>query len=110
MKYKLSVPPTMEQGSYNIIIRPAPNESKSAAALWCYNSARAHDGLPPIARMPKGTTYTPIYDYIVQVWTGSQYGWEDATAEETRREALERLKEYRENAPEPARLIRRPAE
>jgi hypothetical protein len=28
-----------------------------ADALSEYNSARAHDGLPPIKRMPSGTTY-----------------------------------------------------
>jgi len=26
-------------------------------ALWQYNGARAHDGLPPLKCMPKGTKY-----------------------------------------------------
>ena len=34
-------------------------------------------------------------------------GWEDLTTEETRREAKERLKEYRENAPGVYRLVKR---
>lgn len=36
----------------------------------------------------------------VQTFTGQQYGWECATAEDSFREARERLKEYRENQPE----------
>lgn len=109
MKYRLSVPPTNEQGSYNIIIT-VTNETKSAAALWHYNSARAHDGLEPVKRMPKGTTYTPVYFYVIQQHTGSRYGWDDVCQEDTRAEGIERLKEYRENQPEYlARMIRRRA-
>lgn len=44
--------------------------------------------------------------YEVQQWTGKQYGWEAVTAETTRKEAKERLREYRENQPQyPARLV-----
>lgn len=44
--------------------------------------------------------------YIIQGRYGSR--WEDETAEETRAEALERLREYRDNMPEyQHRLIRR---
>lgn len=107
--YTLEVPPTMQQGSYKITITVSSNETKSAAALWHYNSARAHDGQPPIKRMPAGTKYIPLYTYIIQQYTESQYGWEDATEEENREDARERLKEYRENQPEfPARMIKRP--
>ena len=45
--------------------------------------------------------------WVVQSWTGQQYGWEDETAEESRAEGKERLKEYRENSPMPSRLVRR---
>jgi hypothetical protein len=37
-------------------------------------------------------------------------GWECETAEETRREALARLREYRENMPEYAHRLRATAE
>lgn len=43
--------------------------------------------------------------YVVQVHYGS--GWEDVTEEETRSEAIQRRKEYRENVQYPVRLIRR---
>lgn len=41
-----------------------------------------------------------VDEYIVQGKYGDRYGWEDVTAEETRKEARTRLKEYRENEPE----------
>ena len=44
--------------------------------------------------------------YVVQGHYG-HHGWEDVTAEETRKEALARLREYRENESAPFRLIRR---
>jgi len=52
--YKVTVPPTMEQGSYTT------KAYSRADALWDYNSCRAHDGLPPLARMPNGTVYELI--------------------------------------------------
>lgn len=43
--------------------------------------------------------------YVVQGYYGSLYGWEDTTEEETRREGMVRLREYRENQPDiPFRL------
>jgi len=51
-KYMVKVPPTMEQGSYSC------KAIDRKDALWKYNSARAHDGLEPIERMPNGTRYT----------------------------------------------------
>jgi hypothetical protein len=59
MKYIVTVPPTWEQGSYSTVVS-APSrygETPAQQALSDYNSCRAHDGLPPIKRMPKGTTY-----------------------------------------------------
>jgi len=96
--YKLSVPPTMEQGGYNIEFTPAPNETPAACALWHYNSARAHDGLPPLRRMPKGTVYTVKREYILLANYGQ--GWEEETIEETHKDIVTRLREYRENAPQ----------
>lgn len=96
--YKLSVPPTDEQGSYNIEFTPAPNVSPAAAALWHYNSARAHDGLPPLRRMPKGTTYRVKREYVL--WADYGQGWEEETIESTHRDIISRLHEYRENAPQ----------
>jgi len=96
--YILKVPPTMEQGSYNIEFTPSANETPAACALWYYNSARAHDGLDPIKRMPKGTQYTAKKEYILLADYGQ--GWEEETAEETRRDIIARLREYRENAPQ----------
>lgn len=61
-RYIVKVPPTMEQGSYTTSVTTRGgwfNESISKQALRDYNSARAHDGLPPIKRMPKGTKYIP---------------------------------------------------
>ena len=49
-KYTVTVPPTTEQGGHTMIA------TSRADALWIYNSAREHDGLPPIARMPNGTS------------------------------------------------------
>ena len=56
-KYKVTVPPTREQGSYTTIVS-GPDYRKDA--LWDYNSCRAHDGLQPLQRMPAGTVYTRI--------------------------------------------------
>jgi hypothetical protein len=36
-------------------------------------------------------------EYTIQQYTGSQYGWEDVTAEDTRTEAIAQLRTYREN-------------
>lgn len=45
------VPPTIEMGSYRA------NCSNKKDALYSYNSARSHDGLPPLLKMPRGTKY-----------------------------------------------------
>lgn len=60
--YIVTVPPTWEQGSYTTRVRATYYESYRQAALSDYNSARAHDGLPPIKRMPRGTKYTREQD------------------------------------------------
>jgi hypothetical protein len=56
-RFKVTVPPTMEMGSFHTTARDREFESKEQEALWDYNSAREHDGLPPLKRMPKGTKY-----------------------------------------------------
>jgi hypothetical protein len=60
MKYKVNVPPTMEQGSYKCIAEASYSETMRQNALWQYNKAREHDGLPPVKRLPNGTTFDPV--------------------------------------------------
>ena len=57
MKYIVTVPPTMEQGSYKTIVAGSVYQTIKQEALQDYNSARDHDGLSPLKRMPKGTIY-----------------------------------------------------
>lgn len=52
-RFIVTVGPTWEQGSTKLVADSRED------ALWQYNSCRAHDGLPPIKRMPRGTKYTP---------------------------------------------------
>ncbi len=59
-RYRFTVPPTAEQGSYSGNCSASYMETHRKDALRDYNSARAHDGLPPIARMPRGTRYQRI--------------------------------------------------
>lgn len=66
MKYRVNVPPTTEQGSYKTIVSGSWGQTYRSEALQDYNSARAHDGLPPVKRMPAGTTYVPIVKNEVQ--------------------------------------------
>lgn len=60
MKYKVTVPPTKEMGSYFCNASRSYGQTLAGCALQSYNSARAHDGLPPLSRMPSGTLYTAI--------------------------------------------------
>jgi hypothetical protein len=110
MHYKVTVPPAAEQGSYKTIVSSNYGESYRARALWDYNSARAHDGLPPVSRMPAGTIYAPIVEYVLQGNYGYGHGWEDLTAEETRKECRERLREYQENEGGSYRIVKRAVE
>jgi hypothetical protein len=57
--YIVTVPPTAEQGSYKTKARASYGQTMRGAALQDYNSCRAHDGFPPVSRMPAGTKYTP---------------------------------------------------
>lgn len=58
-KYKVSVPSTMEMGAYTTIVSDSYTTPQKDA-LSDYNSAREHDGLKDLKRMPKGTKYTKI--------------------------------------------------
>ena len=99
MKYKVNVPPTAEQGSYTTIVKSGTNETINQQALWDYNSARAHDGLPSIKRMPNGTTYAAIKEWVLWANYGYGHGWEEETIEESYKAAREQIKCYRKNAP-----------
>ena len=57
-KYRVNVPPTMKIGSFTAIVSNEFDDTYKKDALWQYNSAREHDNLPPVKRMPKGTKYT----------------------------------------------------
>lgn len=59
-RYKFTVPPTMEVGSYSGIASDDYGQSYQKEALWDYNNARDHDGLQPLKRMPKGTKYVRL--------------------------------------------------
>lgn len=90
---KFSVPPTREVGSYSGTCSASHGETYRQSALWEYNSCRAHDGLPPVSRMPSGTVYTiPRPPYYVQRADGRQV--ETVDEFETRAEAIAMRKEY----------------
>jgi hypothetical protein len=55
--YVITMPPTREVGSYKTKYC-GPKAGARASALWDYNSARRHDGLPPVERLPPGTKIT----------------------------------------------------
>lgn len=97
MKYRVTVPPTNDQGSFTFIVSDK-YQSAAADALQDYNSARAHDGQSPLRRMPKGTEYSKVMEYVLLADYGQ--GWEEETVEATHREIVARLHEYRENAPQ----------
>lgn len=110
MRYTVKVPPTREQGSYRTTCSSESHyQSYRAEALQDYNSAREHDGLPPISRMPAGTSYTPIVTFDLEKDYGFGCGWELVTSEETRKEAREQRKTYQDNEGGVFRIVRRPA-
>lgn len=89
-----TVPPTREVGSYTGHCSASYGETLAQSALWAYNSARAHDGFPPLSRMPAGTVYhKPAAPYYVQRRDGRNL--ETVDEFETRKEARAMLAEYR---------------
>lgn len=82
----------------------------------CGSCGRAWDDDKPTALTPAPSGRCPFEhmhastraEYVVQGRYPGAHGWEDVTAEDSRSEARQRLKEYRENCPEyPHRLITR---
>jgi hypothetical protein len=105
MKYTVKVPPTAQVGSYQTTVTSGRSETPAQQALWDYNSCRAHDGLPPVSRMPAGTSYIPQVTFDLEGNYG--HGWEVVTSEDTFKAAREQLKCYRENEGGTYRIIRR---
>jgi len=56
--------------------------------------------------MPAGTKYEMVREWVLYAKYDNWHGWEEETIEKTRKEILERLKEYRENAPEYSYRVR----
>lgn len=59
-KYRVTVPPTAELGSYTTIARASGSETYQQNALWDYNKCREREGHEPLTRMPAGTKYERI--------------------------------------------------
>ena len=47
-------------GSFVGVCSQSLMESFVENALWHYNQAREHDGLPPLSEMPDNTSYKPL--------------------------------------------------
>jgi hypothetical protein len=60
---KATVPPTPNTGSCVITGTCSLYETYKQNILWAYNKMRQHDGLEPVTRMPKGTTYRKLAGY-----------------------------------------------
>jgi hypothetical protein len=58
--YSCFVPSTFHMSECRIVARSTPMETKVQCALRDYNNQREREGLRPLNRMPKGTTYTVI--------------------------------------------------
>lgn len=87
---RFTVPPTAEMGSYSGNCSASYGETFRQCALWDYNSARAHDGLPPLSRMPAGTRYHAARAYYVNTSRG-----ETVDEFDDRKEARRCVGEYR---------------
>jgi hypothetical protein len=97
MTYKFTVPPTHDVGSYSGTCTASARETYRQNALRDYNSVRAHDGHPPVFKMPDGTTYTRVYEWEVDQWYPGR--WERVHTATTRAEAAQVMKVYRANTP-----------
>jgi len=49
-------------GNFTTIATSSPMETKEENALWSYNSARQHDGLKPLKKLPKNFKFEKICD------------------------------------------------
>jgi hypothetical protein len=91
---RYTVPPTAHVGSYSGTVSASYGETLAASALWDYNSCRAHDGLPPLSRMPAGTVYHKPARPVYVNRKGGGYT-ETVDQFDTRKEARAMLAEYR---------------
>lgn len=94
MKIKFTVPPTSDVGSYSGTCSAGYYHTPAQDALADYNSARAHDGLSPLRRMPAGTKYhRPAAPWFINRRDGRTRETVDQFG--TRKEARAMLAEYR---------------
>ncbi len=56
MRIKYRVPATNDMSPCTLIGTKHTMETAHENALWEYNRMRDHDGLPPLKRLPAGTT------------------------------------------------------
>jgi len=90
---KFTVPPTGEVGSYSGTACANRGETLAVNALRDYNSCRAHDGLPPLKRMPAGTVYHQPARFFI---TRKGGGYRETVDEfDTHEAAYNALREYR---------------
>lgn len=59
--YEVRIPPTSTMSSYFTNAKGSNRETVRENALWHYNSARDHDGLPPVRRLPQKTKFKPVW-------------------------------------------------
>jgi hypothetical protein len=62
MKYLAKFPVTMKMSPISFTVSDKSMETKEEEALWHYNRARDHDGLPPLKRCPDGTVFLEIHE------------------------------------------------
>ena len=60
MTYIVSFPATRFMSPIQFVVSDKPFETWREEALWHYNHARAHDGLPPVEDLPVGTRHVPL--------------------------------------------------
>jgi len=88
-----TVPPASGFAGFDGTCSACYNQSYQQGALADYNRARAHDGLPPLRRMPRGTIYksAPAPFFIQR-----RIGRDVATIDEcpTRKDAREAIENY----------------
>jgi hypothetical protein len=61
LSWTVHFPVTHDLGPCKYTVQNNPMESKEEQALWHYNNARSHDGLPPVDELPEGTYFTNNY-------------------------------------------------
>jgi len=67
MKVLFIIPVTDQMSPCQIVGTSSTVETASENALWEYNSRRDHDGLPPLARLPRGTIKKLFRDILERV-------------------------------------------